>query len=119
MGDDNDKTQHNLPADSKLTGNDNDEPAETGYAKDLAELGNETAEDAEEETTTTEASFTGPENLGEQSEPGGTTPTPIGQDVGEMMEQTTGNDPDPNMDKPQELNIAEEIDKDEEDIREH
>lgn len=110
------KRKHVL--DDNLTDdNDNDEPAETGHAKDLAELGNETAEDAERETTTTEASFTGEENLGEQDEVGGSTPTPVGQDVGEMMAQTMGNDPDPDMDNPQELNMDEEIAKDEKAIR--
>ncbi len=48
----------------------------------------------------------------------GTAPAPgSDDDVGEMMRQYTGNDPDPDMNNPQELGIADEIDEDEEDIR--
>lgn len=54
---------------------------------------------------------------GEETVSGSAAALDSDDDVGGMMKRYTGQDPDPNMDNPQELGTAEEIDKDEEDIR--
>jgi hypothetical protein len=56
---------------------------------------------------------------GEDDAAGGTAADPASDDdVGEMMKRVTGEDPDPDMDNPQELGLGEKIDEDEEAIRE-
>jgi hypothetical protein len=50
---------------------------------------------------------------GEDNASGTTSDPESDDDVGNMMARVTGHDPDPNMDNPQELGIAEEIDEDE------
>jgi translocator protein len=51
---------------------------------------------------------------GEDDAAGGTTPdVESDDDVGDMMARVTGQDPDPNMDNPQELGLGDEVDKDE------
>lgn len=54
---------------------------------------------------------------GEESVSGSSPAPESDDDVGEMMKRYTGNDPDPEMNNPKELGIADEVDEDEEDIR--
>lgn len=88
-----------------------------GHAPELEALGNENASDAERDIRTSEAPFTGEENLGEQDALGGTEPAPESgsEDAGAWMERTWGRDPDPDMDDPQEVS-TDKLDEDEQKI---
>ena len=106
--DDDDDDSDLLAAD---TGSDGHSPA-------LEQLGNEDSDDAEQDIMTSEAPFTGEENLGEQDVLGGSEPAPESgaEDVGEWMKRAVGRDPDRNMDNPQEVSL-DKIDEDEEALR--
>lgn len=86
-------------------------------------------EEAEDDTTPAQgtagsAPTTDPEDIpaeesGEETASGSATdPEVVPPDAGSLMAQYTGNDPDPEMDNPQELGIGGEVDTDEEAIRE-
>ena len=82
-----------------------------GNSSELRTMGNDTQEDAERDITTTEASFTHDHNLGQQDGLGGSESAPESiVDVGEAQERM-GLGVDKDGDDPQEVSIADAIDK--------
>jgi len=91
----------------------------TGQAPELAAMGNDTQEDAEKDIRTSEAPFTGEENLGQQDAVGGSESAPeTDDDVGEMQARV-GLGSDKDGEDPQEVSIADAMDKAEEYHRTH
>jgi len=93
---------------------DQQKSPQDGLDDSLQKLGNDTQEDAEKDTRTSEAPFSGEENLGQQDAVGGSESSPDTDDDVDAMRGRVGLSGDTADEVPKELNTGEEVDKAEE-----
>ncbi len=98
---------------------DQQKPPQDGLDESLQKLGNDTQEDAEKDTRTSEAPFTGEENLGQQDAVGGTESSPETDDDVDAMRGRMGLSGDTPDEEPRELDTGKEIDDAEEYKKDH